>query len=66
MDKGIGAGEPTDSAESSEASEPEKHQDETPEKEMADEIMEEDGSKNVKTKSVVFLASFTLFLPQHF
>ncbi|KAI0231228.1 Mitochondrial import receptor subunit TOM70 [Lamellibrachia satsuma] len=49
MDKGIGAGEPTDSAESSEASEPEKHQDETPEKEMADEIMEEDGSKNVKT-----------------
>ena len=51
MDKG--AGEPTDSAESSEASEPEKHQDETPEKEMAEEIIDGDGGKNTtKTRSV--------------
>ena len=46
----LGADKGVDSAESSETSEPEKHQDETPEKEMAAEIMGGDNSDNVKTR----------------
>ena len=53
IDSGADKGEGIDSTESSETSEPEKHQDETPEKEMAAEIMGEDNSDDVKTRYVV-------------